>query len=313
MENNTVLSEFILQGLSEIPKIQHLLFPLFLIIYLMTLTWNLLIMFLIFTDSRLHTPMYFFLGNLACLDIFSSSVTLPRLLFDFFRDRKTISIVACITQLFFFITFISTEVFLLAVMSYDRYVAICHPLHYIHIMRWTICAQLTLFVWIIGILYSLMYTLSTLRLSFCGPNIIQNFFCDLRQLLQLSCNDTFINILLIFLIGGVLGLSAFLITFLPYITIFNTVLRIQTNKGRLKVFSTCTSHLMVVFIFYGTSVFNYFHPTTGYFATGRQASVVYAILTPFLNPLIYSLRNIEIKDAFKRVLHNTKFVNMNSH
>ncbi|KAM4697795.1 olfactory receptor 5B12-like [Rhinophrynus dorsalis] len=300
MENSTVLSEFVLMGLSEIPTIQHFLFLLCFIIYIFTLTGNLMIISLIFTDCHLHAPMYFFLSNLACIDISSSTVTVPRLLFDFFRDRRTISIVNCITQLFFFLTFISTETFLLAAMSFDRYVAICLPLHYNHIMHWKLCAQMALFVWIVGVLYSLMYTLTTLRLYFCGPNVIQSFFCDLRQLLQLSCNNNFINILLIFLIGGVLGLSAFLITFLPYIRILITVLRIKSNEGRKKAFSTCTSHLTIVFIFYGTSAFNYFHPSTEYIAFGCQVSVIYAIITPLLNPLVYCLRNNELREALRR-------------
>ncbi|XP_053550253.1 olfactory receptor 1509-like [Bombina bombina] len=268
----------------------------------MTLIGNFIIIYLILRDSHLHNPMYFFLGNLACLDILSTSVTLPRLLYDSFRKQRTISSASCITQLYFSLTFISTETFLLGVMSYDRYAAICFPLHYAHLMRWKVCAELALTVWVFGLLYSLMYTVSTLRLSFCGPNNIQSFFCELRQLLQLSCNNNFINILLVFVIGGFIGLGCFLMTFLPYISIFIAVLSINTNTGRRKMFSTCGSHLTVVFMFYGTCGFNYFHPSTSYSSVSKHVSVAYTLITPFLNPLIYSFRNNDLKRAFRNGL-----------
>ncbi|MEE6497341.1 hypothetical protein FKM82_002717 [Ascaphus truei] len=305
MGNQTKVSEFLLIGLSDNSQTQDLLFLVFLLIYLLTLSGNLLILYLVFSDSQLQTPMYFFLGNLAFLDMTYSSVTTPRMLSDFYTIRRSISFPACTTQVFFFIYFASSELFLLAVMSYDRYVAICKPLHYINIMSWKVCTQLASLVWILGFLYSLVHTLCSLRLSFCGPNTIHNFFCDLPHLFQLSCTDTFINILVIFLVGGVLGIGAFTITFLPYVRIFNTVLRIQNNEGKLKAFSTCTSHLTVVFIFYGSILFIYFIPTTSYlFAVNRLVSVVYALINPLLNPLIYSLRNKDLKAALRRALHD---------
>ncbi|MEE6508794.1 hypothetical protein FKM82_022959 [Ascaphus truei] len=252
MENQTMLSEFILHGLSDIPNMWLPLFLLFFFIYLMTLTGNLLILFLIITDSHLHTPMYFFLGNLASLDVCYSSVTSPHMLYDFFREKETISFPACITQVFFFIFFIGAEVSLLTVMSYDRYIAICHPLHYVQIMHSKRSVKLTSAAWTTGFLYSLIHTLFIKKLTFCGSHTIQNFFCDLPQLFQLSCTDTFLNIVLIFVFGGVLGLGSFLITLTSYIFICITLWRIPT---KLKGFSTCVSHLMVVSIFYGTLFF----------------------------------------------------------
>ncbi|KAM4628505.1 olfactory receptor 1C1-like [Discoglossus pictus] len=240
----------------------HELFLLFLLIYLMTLTWNLLILVLILTDLHLHTPMYFFLGNLACLDICLSSVTAPRIIYDLHTQSLRISKTACICQIFFFLFFMASEVLLLAIMSCDRYVAICRPLHYMQIMQWKVCTNMAFGVWIIGIAYSMVYALCTLRLNFCGSNVIHSFFCDLPQLMKISCSDISINNMLLFLLGGFYAFTCFVITFFPYVNIFSTVLRIRVKNKRLKAFSTCASHLTVVFILYGTSVFNYFGPST---------------------------------------------------
>ncbi|XP_075421316.1 olfactory receptor 1G1-like [Ascaphus truei] len=270
----------------------------------MTLSGNLLILGLIHNDSRLHTPMYFFLGNLACLDAGSSSVTVPRMLADLLTDIRTISLTACRAQMFFFLTFASSEIFLLAGMSYDRYVAICHPLHYSHVMSWEVCAQLASVAWALGLSNSLIQTLCTHRLNFCGPNIIQSFFCDLPLLLQLSCTDIFINILAIFLTALFLALPALLITFIPYIHIFRTILGIPTKEGKHKAFSTCASHLSVVFIFYGTLLFTYLRPAPSHPGiSDNLVSVIYTVITPLLNPLIYSLRNKELKGALRNTLH----------
>ncbi|XP_075421318.1 olfactory receptor 5V1-like [Ascaphus truei] len=270
----------------------------------MTWTGNLLILGLIYNDSRLHTPMYFFLGNLACLDAGSSSATVPRMLADLLTDVRTISLTACRAQVFFFMFFVGSELSLLAGMSYDRYIAICHPLHYSHIMSWEVCAQLVSVAWPLEFFHSLIHTLCTHRLTFCGQNIIQGFFCDLPLLLQLSCTDTFINILLIFLSVLFIGLPAFLITFIPYIQIFHTILRIPTKEGKHKAFSTCASHLSVVFIFYGTLSFTYLRPAPSHPGINDSlVSVIYTVITPLLNPLIYSLRNKELKGALRNTLH----------
>ncbi|XP_075422729.1 olfactory receptor 1G1-like [Ascaphus truei] len=304
LENQTISHEFFLLGFSELLMIRYILFLIFYLIYFMTLTGNLLILVLIHNDSRLHTPMYFFLGNLACLDAGSSSVTVPRMLADLLTEIRTISLTACRTQVFFFIFFAGSELFLLAVMSYDRYVAICHPLHYSHIMSWEVCAQLASVVWAIGFSHSLIQTLCTHRLTFCGPNIIQSFFCELHFLLQLSCTDTFINIVLIFLAVLFIALPALLITFIPYIHIFRTILRIPTKEGKHKAFSTCASHLSVVFIYYGTLFFTYLRPAPSHPGISDSlVSVIYTVITPLLNPLIYSLRNKDLKRALRNTLH----------
>ncbi|KAE8578622.1 hypothetical protein XENTR_v10023693 [Xenopus tropicalis] len=243
MENQTTVYTFILAGLSDLPSLQLPLFLVFLLIYLITLTGNLLILLLIFTDSHLHTPMYFFLGTLACLDMSCSSVTVPRMLFDLLRERRIISVPACITQFYFFLFFFTAEISVLAVMSFDRYIAICRPLHYMQIMSWNVCVHFVSGVLVISAIYSLVHTLFLAKLTFCHSYVLQSFFCDLPQLLEASCSDTFINVLLTFLLailfgGGVLGL-----TFYPYIPIFTTVLKMTSKHTRAKAFSTCSSHL----------------------------------------------------------------------
>ncbi|XP_072273010.1 olfactory receptor 5V1-like [Pyxicephalus adspersus] len=303
--NQTQVLEFILRGLSDLPYLQLPLFLVFLLVYLASLVGNLLIVILICHDSHLHTPMYLFLSNLAGLDVFYSSVTSPRMLSDLFSKARTITVSSCITQFFFFFSFICIELYLLAVMSYDRYIAICHPLHYIQIMNTNLCAQMVSAAWAIGFLTSLIHTLCILRLNFCGPNVINSFFCDLPQLFILSCTNTFINVLVIFLVGIIMGSGAFSMTLVPYFRIFRTIMGIRSQKGKLKAFSTCTSHLTVVFIFYGTIFFTYLRPNpTSSSAEDRLVSIVYTVVTPVLNPLIYSLRNKDLKAALRRILHS---------
>ncbi|KAE8578420.1 hypothetical protein XENTR_v10023532 [Xenopus tropicalis] len=304
MENQTIVYVLFLAGLSDLPSLQLPLFLVFLLIYLMTLTGNLLILLLIFTDSHLHTPMYFFLGTLACLDLSLSSVTSPRMLFDLLRERKIISVPACITQFYFFLFFSVSEVIVLAVMSCDRYIAICRPLHYMQIMSWRVCVQIVSGVLVYGAVNSLLHIVFLTKLTFCRPVALKSFFCDLPQLLEASCSDTFINALLIFIFGTLFGGVMLGVTFYPYITIIRTVLKIPTMQMRSKAFSTCFSHLTVVFIFYSTCFFNYLRSNTNgdQHAEGKVASVFYAIFTPFLNPLIYSLRNQELKISLRKIL-----------
>ncbi|XP_018429802.1 PREDICTED: olfactory receptor 5B12-like [Nanorana parkeri] len=314
MWNQTILNELFLSGLSDIPALQLPLFLFFLLIYLLTLIWNLLIISLIVTDSHLHTPMYFFLGNLASLDLCCSSVTVPRMLFDLLTQRRKITITACISQVFFFIFVADSEVFLLSVMSYDRYNAICQPLHYIQIMRWKVCVRLVSIVRCIGVIHSLVHTLGALNLTFCEPNIVESFFCDLPQLLQISCSDIFINILLIFIFGSFLVGGSLILTILPYVSIFKTVLKMQVKGQRSKVFSTCSSHLTVVFTFYSSGFLNYFRlGTNNHYAADKVLPIFYAVIVPLLNPLIYSLRNQDFRAAFQSVffrnIFQTKFRN----
>ncbi|XP_077315782.1 olfactory receptor 5B12-like [Lithobates pipiens] len=299
MGNQTLLKELFLSGLSDLPALQLPLFLFFLLIYLFTIIWNLLIIFLIVTNSHLHVPMYFFIGNLAGLDLSYSSLTVPRILFDFYANTRKISIKACITQVFFFIFFASCEAFLLTVMSFDRYTAICKPLHYTQIMSWKVCAQLVSIVLCLSVIHSLSHTLYALKLKFCASDIIESFFCDLPQLFKISCSDIYFNIVLILLLGGFLGVGSLMLTFLSYAYIFKTVLKIQAKGNRSKVFSTCTSHLTVVFVYFGSIFFNYFWPSTYRNSSGdKVVSVFYTVILPLLNPVIYSLRNKDFKKTF---------------
>ncbi|KAM9324389.1 olfactory receptor 5AR1-like [Gastrophryne carolinensis] len=303
MNNFTLVSYFILVGLTDHPPTMNGLFVFFLLIYLMTVIINLLIVFLVLTDSHLKNPMYFFLGNLAFLDLSCSSATAPRMLFDLVTKRGTITIPACMTQVFFFLYFVSLEMALLAAMSYDRYVAICQPLHYTSIMSWKVCIYLVLVVWLLASICTLTHTLLSLRLSFCGPNFIYSFFCDLPHLLQITCTDIFINVVVIFVAGGTVVLAVFVLTFLPYGYIFRAIFRIRTKTGKQKAFSTCASHLTVVFIFYSSIIFIYLVPTSSsMFTMNKVFSVIYVLINPLLNPLIYSLRNKALKLALIRLI-----------
>ncbi|XP_040217060.1 olfactory receptor 2A12-like [Rana temporaria] len=307
--NLTKVTVLILVGLSDHPPTMNGLFVFFLLIYLMTLITNLLIFFLVLTDYHLHNPMYFFLANLAFLDMSYSSVTAPRMLFDLVTKSQSISLPACIAQVFFFLYFTSSELFLLSAMSYDRYIAICHPLHYTQIMSWRVCAGMASLVWVAGWSVSLIHTLFLLRLSFCGPTTIHNFFCDLPHLFQITCTDPFINMVVIFIFGASLGLGAFLLTFIPYVRIFRTILRIRTKTGKRKAFSTCTSHLAVVFIFYGSLIFIYLVPSSSnMYNSNKLFSVMYALINPLLNPLIYSLRNKDLMEALMRSIYHIKLI-----
>ncbi|XP_073447504.1 olfactory receptor 1J2-like [Aquarana catesbeiana] len=308
MRNLTEISSFILVGLSDHPRTMNGLFVLFLLIYLMTLITNLLIFFLVLTDYHLHSPMYFFLANLAFLDMSYSSVTAPRMLFDLVTKGRSISIPACIAQVFFYLSFVCSELFLLSAMSYDRYIAICHPLHYKLIMSWRACARMASLVWGAGCTSALVHTLFLLRLSFCGPTSIHNFFCDLPHLFQISCTDSFINMVVIFLQGGTLGLGVVLMTFLPYVYIFRTIIRIRYNTGKGKAFSTCTSHITVVFIFYGSLIFIHLVPTSDMFSVNKLFIVTSALINPLLNPLIYSLRNKDLIEALMRCFSQLKLI-----
>ncbi|KAM5151618.1 olfactory receptor 8G17-like [Mantella aurantiaca] len=316
MGNQTILKEFFLSGLSDLPALQLPLFLFFLLIYLLTLFWNLLIISLIVTDYHLHTPMYFFLGNLASLDLCSSSVIVPRMLFDLQTIKNKITIAACMTQFFFFLSFVTSEVLLLSVMSYDRYTAICQPLHYTQIMLWKICVGLVSLVWCMGFIHSLVHTLNAINLTFCSSDIIENFFCDLPQLFQISCSDIYTNILLVFIFGSFLSFGTLILTLLPYVYILKTVLKIQVKGNRSKVFSTCTSHLTVVFIFYCSIMFNYFRLSSNHHFSGdKVAPVFYTVITPLLNPLIYSLRNQDFITVFhnvcKKIVPTKKGIHLN--
>ncbi|XP_066485639.1 olfactory receptor 5J3-like [Tiliqua scincoides] len=303
MDNQTGVTEFILLGLSSDPKLQILLFVVFLLIYLMTLFGNLAILTAIRVDPHLHTPMYTLLSYLAVLDVAFSSATVPKMLENFLRERKAISVQSCFAQVFIVTTVCVGEGVLISVMAYDRYVAICHPLHYMVMMNKRICCTLMCGALLIGFLFSLINTIPLITLHFCGPNLVHHFCCEPPQLFKLSCSSTFANHVVILTTGPLVGMGALLLTLASYIRIISAVLRIKSTEGKRKAFSTCTSHLTVVIICYGTVFFRYLRNTTEDFQDQEMLpSVVYLILTPMLNPIIYSFRSQEVKRALFNIV-----------
>ncbi|XP_054246737.1 olfactory receptor 5V1-like [Indicator indicator] len=305
--NLSTVSEFVLVGLSDAPQVRFLLFVLFLIIYLATMAGNIMFLTAISTDTRLHNPMYFFLGNLSLLDILCPTITVPKMLDVLLLENKIISFTGCMLQLFFLIDVVGTEVFLLAVMAYDRYVAICHPLQYMNIVSMKLCAHLAIGTWLVGIVNSLLHTSLIFTLSFCGFNKVNQYYCDIPPVLALSCLPTYSRELVILLVGGVVGGSAFVITLISYICILLAILSMRSSESRHKAFSTCGSHLTVVCLFYGTTICTYVRPSSTYSPhQDRIVSMLYEILTPLLNPIIYSLRNKEVKCALRRVVSQVR-------
>ncbi|XP_062972935.1 olfactory receptor 8U3-like [Elgaria multicarinata webbii] len=307
-ENHTMVTDFLLSGLTDRPKVAMVCFFFFLAMYLITCVGNLGMVTLIRTDFRLHTPMYYFLSNLAFVDFCYSSTITPKTLVDFLAVRKVISFGGCVTQLFSFVLTASAECLLLAVMAYDRYVAICNPLLYSVIMTKKLCGQLVGISYLIGFIHALAQTISTFRLSFCSSNIINHYFCDIPPLIKLSCSKTYSNEIVLYTFGTFHGIFTSAEILISYVYIISTILKIRSSEGRRKAFSTCASHLTAVLIFYGTTVFMYVRPISSY-SLGRDKviSVFYTVVIPMLNPLIYSLRNKEVKDALKRVLGRIRF------
>ncbi|XP_049747455.1 olfactory receptor 8K3-like [Elephas maximus indicus] len=301
--NLTVLNEFILLGITDRPELQAPLFGLFLIIYMISVVGNLGIIILTKMDSKLQTPMYFFLRHLAITDLGYSTAIGPKMLVNFVVDENTISYYFCATQLVFFMIFITTEFFILSAMSYDRYVAICNPLCYTGIMSQRMCSVLVAIPYLYCTFFSLLVTIKIFNLSFCGYNVIRHFYCDILPLLSLLCSNTR-EIKLVILILSVFDLnSSLLIVLLSYILIIASILRLKSAEGRHKAFSTCGSHLTVVVVFYGTLIFMYLQPKSSHsFDTDKMASIFYTLVIPMLNPLIYSLRNRDVKCALHRTL-----------
>ncbi|XP_012576674.1 PREDICTED: olfactory receptor 1J4-like [Condylura cristata] len=307
-ENQSSVSEFLLLGLPIRPEQRGVFFALFLTMYLTTVLGNLLIILLIRLDSRLHTPMYFFLSHLAFADVCFSSVTVPKTLMNMHSDDKSIPYAGCISQIYFFILFGYIDNLLLAVMAYDRYVAICQPLHYNTIMRPELCVSLVAGSWCFSNLHSLLHTLLLDRLSFCADNTIHHFFCELTALLNLSCSDVSLHELLILTEGGILVILPLSGILGSYIRIWTTVLRDPSAKKFFKVLSTCGSHLLVVALYYGTMAEVYFFSSSSTSNDKRiTASVMYMVVTPMLNPFIYSLRNRDMKRALETLVNRAKF------
>ncbi|XP_044840334.1 olfactory receptor 6N1-like [Mauremys mutica] len=306
--NQTAIKEFILLGFGDLPDLQILLFLMFQVIYMATVAGNTLIVVLIVADQHLHTPMYFFLGNLSCLETCYTSTILPRLLTSLLTGDKTISFSGCITQLYFFGSLACTECYLLAAMSYDRYLAICKPLHYSTLMNSKFCLQLCAGSWLNGFLAFTIFVLFLSQLIFCGPNEIDHFCCDSIPLMELSCSDTHQVILVNFIIACVFTLPPFLLTLTSYMCIISTILRISSTTGRKKAFSTCSSHLIVVTIFYVSIMIVYLLPKCDSLKDlNKVVSLCHTVLTPLVNPLIYSLRNREVKEALSKAVSKCGF------
>ncbi|XP_063164847.1 olfactory receptor 5T17-like [Candoia aspera] len=298
------VTEFLFLGFSGIPKGHPFLFLLFLAIYLITLVGNSVILILIQLDSRLHSPMYYFLSHLSCLDICYSSVTLPTILVNFLRQQPIISYNDCMAQMFFLMTFAGTECALLAVMAYDRYAAICEPLRYSQLMSRRVRVPLAMASWLWGLLDSAIHTALATDLAFCGANQIHHIFCDVPPLLKIACSDTYVNEVALHTASIFGGLCTFVVVIISYIYIISTILKIHSNTGRRKTFSTCAAHLITVILYFGMINLNYNRPSAGYsLEIDTLISTLYCIITPMLNPLIYSLRNKEVKGALRKLLN----------
>ncbi|XP_069083511.1 olfactory receptor 8D1-like [Pleurodeles waltl] len=302
-DNQTSVTEFILLGLTEDPDLQFPLFVLFLLIYIITVVCNVTIMALIKISPRLHTPMYFLLSNLSFVDLCYSSVITPKML-NMFLVKETISLSECVTQFFFFVWMATAENFLLTVMSYDRYVAICKPLRYTTIMTKHVCTYTVFIVILLTFLQALIQSACILRLAFCGSNEITHFYCDVIPLLKLACSDTTLNVALLLYEGGSIMAVSVVLIIVSYIYIICTILRISSSEGRWRTFSTCSSHFASVTLLYGTLTCMYIRPSSKYsIGQDQVVSVFYTVVIPMVNPLIYSLRNKDVKDALRKVMH----------
>ncbi|XP_076970984.1 olfactory receptor 5B21-like [Tamandua tetradactyla] len=301
--NHTPVTQFILLGFSNYPDLQEVLFGAFLFIYLMTVVGNLGMMALIFTDSRLHSPMYFFLSVLSFLDICYSSVVTPKLLVNFLSSDKSISFEGCVVQLTFFVVHVTAESFLLASMAYDRFMAICRPLHYGSVMTTGTCLQLVAASYAFGGVNSAIQTGNVFALPFCGPNQVTHYFCDIPALLHLACADTTTARVVQYIFSALVTLLPAAIILTSYSLVLAAIGRMRSATGREKALSTCASHFLAIAIFYGTVVFTYVQPHGSTNETnGQVVSIFYTIIIPMLNPFIYSLRNKEVKDALKKKL-----------
>ncbi|XP_063800097.1 olfactory receptor 6B9-like [Pseudophryne corroboree] len=300
-----IINSFTLLGFPTSRPIQILLFIIFLLIYLSTIVENLLIIIITWISPKLHKPMYFFLGNLAFIEAWYVTVIVPKLLAIFVMESREISYSACLLQLYFFIALVCTECVLLTVMAFDRYVAICNPLQYVNIMNWDFCVLLALGSWICGFIISLIKVYYISRVTFCHSDVINHFYCDISPILNLACTDMRLAELVDFILALIILLVPLLLTFISYAYILATILRIPTSSGRRKAFSTCTSHLAVVIIFYAATLFMYARPSRARSVDyNKLVSVIYTVITPLLNPMIYCLRNKEVQEIIWKLLYS---------
>ncbi|XP_006900527.1 PREDICTED: olfactory receptor 5B12-like [Elephantulus edwardii] len=308
MENISEVTEFILVGLTDALELQIPLFIIFTLVYCITVVGNFGMILLIVLDSRLHTPMYFFLSNLSLVDCVYASAVTPKVMVEFLTGDKIISYNACAVQMFFFAAFATIESFLLTTMAFDRYAAVCKPLHYTSTMTSTVCVLLVTGSYLCGLSQSSIHVALTFQLSFCRSNVVNHFFCDIPPLLALSCSDIHTNEIVLFTLAAFNVFFTLFVILNSYLFIFIAILRMRSAEGRKKAFSTCASHLTTVSIFYGTIIFMYLQPSSSHsMSTDKIVSVFYTMIIPMLNPLVYSLRNKEVKSAFKKVVENIKF------
>ncbi|XP_028718042.1 olfactory receptor 145-like [Peromyscus leucopus] len=306
--NGSLVMEFILLGITGEPDLQVPLFLLFLVIYLVTTLGNLTLIILMVLNSHLHTPMYFFLFNLSLIDLCYSSVIIPKMLMNFLVKKNFISYTGCLTQLYIFCFFGISECYMLTAMAYDRYVAICNPLLYNIAMSPKVCFYLMLGSYLMGFSGATIHTGFMLRLTFCDVNTINHYFCDIRPLLQLSCTSTYVNEIELLIVAGIDIIVPTVIIFTSYGFILSNILKINSTEGRSKAFSTCSSHIIAVSLFFGSCAFMYLKPSSaGSMDQAKISSVFYNIVVPMMNPLIYSLRNKDVKIALKNTLTKRKF------
>ncbi|KAG8560291.1 hypothetical protein GDO81_014891 [Engystomops pustulosus] len=300
--NTTLLSNFILMGITDQPWLQKVLFAFILFFYLLDLCGNLTIISLVTRDPVLQSPMYFLLANLSFVDMIFSSVTVPKMMVGFLVEN-IITVNSCITQMYFFHTLGCTEGILLAIMGYDRYVAICYPLRYITIMGRSTCIQLVLAAWLTGLTTSLVNAIMTSQLPFCNKQRIKHFYCDVKPVIKLACKDIQVNEVTMAIVSGFISLGTFSLTVLSYVYIITHVLKIRSSKGGSKIFSTCSSHLTIVILFYGTAMCTYLGPASDTsLEKDRIAAILFTVITPTLNPLIYTLRNKEVRNSIRKLL-----------
>ncbi|XP_044840294.1 olfactory receptor 14A16-like [Mauremys mutica] len=303
MSNQTTVTGFLLLGFSDIREMQILHFIVFLVLYLISLLGNLLIITAIALDHHLHIPMYFFLINLSILDFGYISVTIPKSMVNSLMNTRWISYYGCVAQVFFFLFFASANFAILTIMAYDRYVAICQPLHYEMVMNRRACVQMAASAWISGILYSALHTGNTFAISFCGGNMVDQFFCEIPQLLHLACSDSYLGEVVLISLSVLLCLSCFAFITVSYVQIFKTVMRIPSEQGRHKAFSTCLPHLIVVSLFLFTGLFSFLKPTSNSTSDlNLLVAVLYSIMPPMMNPIIYSMRNKDMKGALGKLI-----------
>nr|XP_005902741.1 PREDICTED: olfactory receptor 8B3 [Bos mutus] len=306
--NDSFVTEFILLGLTDQPDLQPPLFLLFLVMYMITILGNLGLIILISLNSNLHTPMYFFLFNLSFIDLCYSSVFTPRMMINFTSKKNIISYMGCMTQLYFFCFFVISECYVLTSMAYDRYVAICKPLLYNVVMSPKVCSSLMLGFYLMAFSGAMVHTGCMLRLNFCNANTINHFFCDILPLLQLSCTITYINELEMFIVVGINIIAPSFTIFVSYGLILSNILHVKSTEGRSKAFSTCSSHIIAISLFFGSGAFMYLKPSSAVSMNeGKISSVFYTNTVPFLNPLIYSVRNKDVKHALRKTLRRRQF------